>query len=142
MKSATVLNGRHELTVYNKLPRNHPRRRTIEMAIRKAFSGLGGRWSVVVQLSSRVSLLVVVLAPDRSAWVIDCGNSEHWNAETLGGTVTAVCRRRGWVGVAPARHSNGTDKPVGAPADSGATKGAVSGKKERGRRGRVAPRPR
>ena len=129
MKSVAGLNERDELTVYNEMPRNHPRRRAVETAIRKAFSGIGGQWSVVVQLSRSATLVVIVLAPDRSAWVINCTNPLHWNPETLGGTVRAVCKQRGWVG-------------VGEPADRGAARSAVPNKKGRASHGRRVPRPR
>ena len=129
MKSLAGLNERDELTVYNEMPRNHPRRRAVETAIRKAFSGIAGQWSVVAQLSSSATLVVIVLAPDRSAWVINCANPLHWNADTLGGTVRAVCKQRGWVG-------------IGEPADRGAVTKDFPGKKGRASRGRDNPRPR
>ena len=141
MKSVAGLNERDELTVYNEMPRNHPRRRAVETAIRKAFSGIRGQWSVVVQLSSSATLVVVVLAPDRSAWVINCANPMHWNPETLGGTVRAVCKRRGWIR-APARYGRKLAKEVGEPADGGAARRAVPNKKGQASRSRHVPRPR
>ena len=103
--------------LHNELPLNHPRRGAVEEALRNAFAGLGGRWNVIAQLSGGLSLVIIVLPPDYSAWVIKCDNPRHWNPKTLGATVRAVCRRRGWVNVATAgRHSRGAAKQVGRPA--------------------------
>lgn len=97
MGTTPAAHKRGRLTLYNELPLNHPRRHAVDTAVRSAFAELPGSWKVVLQLSRGPSLVVVVFAPDHSAWFIRCCNPEEWNPASLAGTVRAVCSRRGWI---------------------------------------------
>jgi hypothetical protein len=119
--TARKLSPRHEpgqVILHNRLPPEHPRRLGLETAIRSALAGLPGRWDVVLEGQSRLSLVVAVVAPDGSAITVSCCNPEQRDPASIAETVRAACSRRRWLEPAKTLRANagaGPESP-GTPA--------------------------
>jgi hypothetical protein len=92
--------SRHEaaqVTLQNRLSPRDPQRLALETAVRSALAGFKGSWDVILEGPEGLSLVIVVVAPDGSAWTMRYCDSAYRDPVSIAETVRAACGRRRWL---------------------------------------------